>query len=266
MDAKTTTKDWSATQYLKFEAERTRPVRDLLAQIPLTSPPKRIIDLGCGPGNSTEVLVDHFPDAKIMGLDSSADMIEKARTRLPGVEFQLGDLNAFEEKEPVDLLFSNAVYQWIPHGERMAMLKKLIQSQRSGGVFAFQVPDNFHEPSHRAMREVADQGPWSDLLHRVTMFRKPFQSPAELYDNLKPLCSELVIWHTHYCHFLEDHQAIVEWVKGTGLRPYLDPLSAEEKNSFEAEYLKKVESAYPLLVDGKVCLRYPRLFLVAVRA
>ena len=258
------TKDWSASQYLKFEAERTRPARDLLAQVPLTSP-RRVVDLGCGPGNSTELLVKHFPTANIMGLDSSPDMVEKARARLPNLEFTLGDLASFEQKEPADLLYSNALYQWVPYEERIQIFTRLIESQRSGGVFAFQVPDNSNEPSHQAMREVADQGPWSGTLHRVTTLRKAFQSPEELYDNLRPLCSEINIWHTHYHHILEDHKAIVEWVKGTGLRPYIDPLSPLERKAFMDEYLKRVEQAYPRLVDGKVCLRYPRLFLVAVR-
>ncbi|KAJ9614201.1 hypothetical protein H2200_002337 [Cladophialophora chaetospira] len=258
-------KDWDAAQYLKFEAERTRPVRDLLAQLPLTSP-KRIVDLGCGPGNSTEVLVKHFPQAHITGLDSSPDMIEKARKRLPDLDFTIGDLSSFEQKEPSDLLYSNAVYQWVPYDQRMQIFTRLIQSQAPGGVFAFQVPDNFNEPSHEAMRAVADEGPWAEDLRRVTTFRKAFQSPQELYDKLKPLCSEINIWHTYYYHILEDHQAIVEWVKGTGLRPYLDQLSSFDQESFTKEYLKRVEKSYRPLVDGKVCLRYPRLFLVAVRA
>ncbi len=259
------TGDWSATQYLKFETERTRPVRDLLAQIPLTSP-ERVVDLGCGPGNSTEVLLKQFPRAHITGMDSSPDMIDKAKKRLPELEFTLGDLNSFEQKEPADLLYSNAVYQWVPHGERIPIFTRLVESLKPGGVFAFQVPDNFNEPSHRGMREVADAGSWSETLQRVITFRKAFQTPHELYDSLKPLCSDINIWHTYYYHILDDHQAIVEWVKGTGLRPYLDPLSSPDRDLFLKEYLARIEKEYTPLVDGKVCLRYPRLFLVAVRA
>jgi trans-aconitate 2-methyltransferase len=259
--------DWSAQQYLKFETERTRPARDLLAQIPLTSP-TRVVDLGCGPGNSTELLAKQFPDANVTGLDSSPDMVEKARKRLPNLEFTLGDLSSYTpaDNEKPDLLYSNAVYQWIPYDQRIPIFVNLLQAQKPGAVFAFQVPDNFNEPSHQAMREVAEAGPWADTLKSVVIFRKPFQSPQQLYDSLKPLCSELNIWHTYYYHILQDHQAIVEWVKATGLRPYLDPLSAEEKPAFTEQYLKKIEHAYPVLVDGKVCLRFPRLFVVAVRA
>ncbi|EXJ70973.1 trans-aconitate 2-methyltransferase [Cladophialophora psammophila CBS 110553] len=259
-------KDWSAAQYLKFEAERTRPARDLVAQVALTTP-KRVVDLGCGPGNSTEVLWKQFPQAHVVGLDSSPDMIAKARNRLPHLEFTLGDLSSFEQTgEPADLLYSNAVYQWIPHERRVQTFTDLIKTLRPGGVFAFQVPDNFSEPSHIAMREVAEEGPWVDTLRRAHPARKPFQSPQELYDHLKPLCSDINIWHTQYYHVLEDHKAIVEWVKGTGLRPYVDPLSTSEREAFLEEYLKRIENAYPPLVDGKVCLRYPRLFLVAIRA
>jgi trans-aconitate 2-methyltransferase len=258
-------KDWSATQYLKFEAERTRPVRDLIAQIPLKTP-KTIVDLGCGPGNSTEVLAKHFPDAHVTGMDSSPDMIEKARKRLPNVEFALGDVASFEQTEPADLLFSNAVYQWIPHDQRLGVLTKLVESQKSGGVFAFQAPDNFSESTHVAMRETADQGPWAQKLKTATIFRKGFHSPQELYNAFRPLCSEINVWHTHYYHILKDHQAVVEWVKGTGLQPYLHPLSPLEQEEFLKQYLQRVEKSYTPLDDGKICLRYPRLFLVAVRA
>ncbi|KIW83137.1 hypothetical protein Z517_02381 [Fonsecaea pedrosoi CBS 271.37] len=258
-------KDWSAAQYLKFEAERTRPARDLLAQVPLTAP-KRVVDLGCGPGNSTEVLWKQFPHAHVVGLDSSPDMIEKARKRLPELDFTLGDLSSFDHAEPADLLYSNAVYQWLPNERRIPIFIDLIKTLKPGGVFAFQVPDNFSEPSHVAMRELADEGPWSETLRRLHPARHPFQSPQELYNHLKPLCSDINIWHTHYYHILQDHKAIVEWVKGTGLRPYVDPLSAPEKAAFLDAYLKRIEEAYPPLVDGKICFRYPRLFLVAIRA
>lgn len=260
------TKDWSATQYLKFEAERTRPSLDLLAQVPLESP-RHVVDLGCGPGNSTAVLVDRFPHAQVVGLDSSPDMIEKARRRLPQHEFILGELAAFKDgnRVPADLLFSNAVYQWIPHEDRSRIFTDLVQTQKPGGVFAFQVPDNFSEPTHVAMRETAAEGPWSTILEKHQPWRKSFQTPQELYDLLKPFCSDINIWHTYYYHILEDHQAVVEWVKGTGLRPYIDPLSPEDRSAFLAAYLERIKNHYPILCDGKVCLRYPRLFLVAVR-
>ncbi|KAL1966061.1 hypothetical protein VTN77DRAFT_4809 [Rasamsonia byssochlamydoides] len=262
-------KDWSAEQYLKFAAERTRPARDLLAQVPLQSP-RRVVDLGCGPGNSTAVLVAQYPNARITGMDSSPDMIAKARAALPDIEFTLADLNSYrpEESDPVDLFFSNAVFQWLPPGDRIRIITDLIQTQQPGGVFAFQVPDNFTEPSHAAMRETAaEEGqPWSATLRQLKPGLPPFESPRELYDAIKPFCSSVNVWHTFYYHVLDSHEAIVEWVKGTGLRPFIDPLEADEREAFLRAYLERLRKVYPQSsVDGTVLLRYPRLFLVAVR-
>ncbi|KAL6234558.1 hypothetical protein BDW75DRAFT_240967 [Aspergillus navahoensis] len=254
--------DWNAKQYLKFEAERTRPARDLLAQVPLNSP-RSVVDLGCGPGNSTAILLSRYPDARVVGMDSSPDMIRKARETLPGVEFTVDDLGMYTPEKPVDLFFSNAVFQWLPRDQRLEIVKRLIQSQPSGGVFAFQVPDNLSEPSHVAMRETAANGPWSSTLQSVA--RDSVQSPQEIYDELKPLCADVNIWHTHYIHPLENHGAVVEWVKGTGLRPYLDPLSPADRETFLRAYKDRLEQLYPKSIDGTVLLRYPRLFVVAVR-
>lgn len=259
------TKDWSAAQYLKFAEQRTRPSRDLLAQVPLASP-KHIIDIGCGPGNSTEVLAKQWPDAQISGIDSSPNMIETARKALPNLQFAVADLADYTPEGPVDLLFSNAVYQWINFEDRIPIMKRLIESLKPGGVFAFQVPDNYTEKSHEAMRTVAENGPWSATLSSLKPSLGPFQTPFELYNDLKPLCSSVDIWHTNYQHPLDGHEGIVEWVKGTGLRPFIDPLSAEQREGFLEAYLGKLKELYPSCNDGSVLLRYPRLFLVAVRA
>jgi len=166
----------------------------------------------------------------------------------------------------VDLFFSNAVFQWIPYKDRIRIITKLIQSQQRGGVFAIQVPDNLMEPSHVAMRLVAEEGPWAATLSRLQPAREHFQSPQELYDEVKPLCSSVDLWHVNYQHVLEGHEAIVEWVKATGLRPFIDPLAADEREGFLAAYLERLEKMYPKQYDGKVLLRFPRLFMVAVRA
>lgn len=260
--------DWSATQYLKFSGERTRPSWDLVAQVPLKSP-RSVVDLGCGPGNSTAVLVERFPDAIIKGIDSSPDMVAKAQVALPGINFILDDLSTYmpPREEPVDLLFSNAVFQWIPYSERIPIIKRLIRSQPPGGVFALQVPDNHMEKSHIAMRLVAENGgPWTETLQQLQPSLGPFQTPQEIYDELKPICSSINLWHTYYQHVLDSHEAVVEWVKGTGLRPFIDPLNAEQKAGFLDAYLEKIRQLYPVSIDGKVLLRYPRLFMVAIRA
>ncbi|KAJ5601858.1 Trans-aconitate 2-methyltransferase [Penicillium lagena] len=254
--------DWSAAQYLKFEDERTMPARDLLSRVPLQSP-KNIVDLGCGPGNSTAVLESRYPNAHLVGMDSSPDMIRKAKTALPHREFSVGDITSYSPKEPVDLYYSNAVFQWLKREERFSIVRKLMETQPSGGVFALQVPDNLMEPSHVLMRETARNGPWSGTLANID--RDTFQSPQEIYDELKPFCSAVNVFHTSYYHALESHEAVIEWVKGTGLRPYLDPLQPEEKEEFLRDYLKRLKAGYPVSVDGKVLLRYPRLFVVAIK-
>lgn len=256
------THDWNAAQYLKFEDERTQPARDLLARVPLQAP-KTIVDLGCGPGNSTAVLESRYPDAQLMGIDSSPDMIRKAKATLPHREFVVGDLESYVPPASVDLFYSNAVLQWLKKDERFGIVKRLMETQPTGGVFALQVPDNLSEPSHVLMRETARNGPWASKLANVG--RDSFQSPQEIYDALKPTCSKVNIFHTSYYHALESHEAIIEWVKGTGLRPYTDPLQPQEKEGFLAEYLKRLEEAYPVSFDGRVLLRYPRLFVVAVK-
>jgi trans-aconitate 2-methyltransferase len=264
-------KDWSATQYLKFEAERTRPARDLLAQVPSTLQLKRIIDLGCGPGNSTAVLQEKFPNAHLSGMDSSPDMIEKAKQRLPDLHFRVADLMTYQPSTAegdVDLYFSNAVFQWLDGPDRLAVIKRLMQTQKPGGVFAWQVPDNFNEYSHVAMRETAalDGAPWKAVLAAgKNPARELFQTPQQLYDELKPLCSSITIWHTYYQVILDSHEGIVEWVKGTGLQPFINPLNEEQREGFLREYLARLKRAYPTQYDGKVLLRYPRLFVVTVR-
>ena len=214
----------------------------------------------------TAVLAARWPQSHISGMDSSPDMIKKAKETLPNVDFSLGDLNSYQPKEKVDLFFSNAVFQWLPSQDRLKVIARLMETQSSGGVFAFQVPDNVEEPSHKSMLFTAKEGPWASTLSQHKAERDPFQSVQEIYDHLKPLCSTVDLWHTHYHHVLADHAAVVEWVKSTGLKPYLDPLSSDEKDAFQKAYLKRLKTVYPASKDGRVILRYPRLFMVAVRA
>jgi trans-aconitate 2-methyltransferase len=215
------TEDWNARQYLKFEDERTRPPRDLLAQLPLRSP-RRVIDLGCGPGNSTALLLERYPQAQVIGLDSSPDMLRQARERLPNCEFAQADLADWSPQERTDLLFANAVFQWVP--DHPAVLRRLLAALRD------------------------------DL-----------PTPAAYYDLLGSLCAHLDIWHTVYNHVLADAEAIVEWFKGSGLRPFLSPLDDDMRRDFVADYTARIARAYPRQHDGRVLLRFPRLFIVATR-
>lgn len=274
-------KDWNATLYLKFGNERTRPVYDAVNQITqhITTPSPRIYDLGCGPGNSTKVLLDAFPGANITGMDSSPDMISKARAALPDVEFELGDLATFapKEGERVDLLFSNAVFHWLRSPTRIETLTRLFKTLKPGGVIAIQVPDNYDELSHSLMRDVAkrEDAPWAPYFEDTQIGNledkgrpdlDPIEQPQEFYNKLAPYAERVDIWRTKYGHVLKDAHAIAEWVKGTGLQPYLQRMEdGKVKQEYLDEYEERLKEAYPQLVDGKVLLGYPRLFVLAVR-
>ena len=254
--------DWSARQYLKFEDERTRPPRDLLAQVPLLRP-RLVVDLGCGPGNSTELLVERFPQSEVVGLDSSPDMLRKARERLPKCTFVEADIESWAADPRADLLFANASFQWIP--DHPQVLRRLLEALPAGGVLAVQMPDNTREPSHMLQREVAASGPWADNPEMRAAPRSDLLPPKAYYDLLKPVCTRIDIWHSIYNHVMATPQAIVEWFKGSALQPYLSPLGATAREQFLAAYTEKVVAAYRPRVDGKVLLKCPRLFIVAVR-
>jgi trans-aconitate 2-methyltransferase len=254
--------DWSARQYLKFEDERTRPPRDLLAQVPLASP-RRVVDLGCGPGNSTELLIARWPQAEVVGLDSSPDMLRQARERLPRGTFVEADIVNWSPVADTDLLFANAVFQWVP--DHPAVFQRLLAALPLGGVLAVQMPDNTNEPALALMREVAAEGPWATTLASAAAARDDLPTIGEYYDRLRPICSQLDIWHTTYNHVMAGPQGIVEWFKGSALRPFLSALDADMREGFAAEYTARIAKAYPARFDGKALLRFPRLFIVAVR-
>jgi trans-aconitate 2-methyltransferase len=254
--------DWNASQYLKFEDERTRPARDLLAQIPLAYA-RKVFDLGCGPGNSTELLVARYPEADVVGVDSSPDMLRQARGRLPECEFVEADLSDWSPPADADLLYSNATFQWVP--DHLRVLERLLGALKSGAVLAVQMPDNTNEPSHVWMRELAKEPHWQKLIPPAALTREDLPSPEDYYNALRPLCARLDIWHTHYQHALAGPEAITEWFKGTALRPFVEMLTAEQRQDFLAAYTARIAAAYPARFDGKVLLRFPRLFIVACR-
>ena len=277
-------KDWSANQYLKFSNERTRPVHDLISQVAphLSSKPNpRIYDLGCGPGNSTSALLSAFPGARITGVDSSADMLAKARATLPDVPFLQADLSTFspgkgEVEEKIDLLFSNAVFHWLRTPSRLRTLTTLFTNLPPGGILAFQMPDNYTQPSHAQMRRVASQPhkPWSPFFATTSIGElsdkdrpdlDPIEPLAEYYNAFSPL-GKVDMWHTTYAHVVRDAGAVVEWVKGSGLQPFLQRIGDDgARGAFLKEYEGSLREEYPVMKDGNVILKYPRLFVVAVR-
>jgi len=254
--------DWNASQYLRFEDERTRPSRDLLAQVPLARA-RFVVDLGCGPGNSTELLAERFPDAEVCGLDSSPEMLRQARARLPRCTFTLADLATWTPPAPANLLFGNAVFQWVP--DHPGVLRRLLEALPQGGVLAVQMPDNIREPALALMREVASCGPWAGNAALDEAMRGDLASPGSYYDLLKPLCARIDIWHTIYNHVMDGPQGVVEWFKGSALRPFLSALDAGMGDDFLAAYLARITQHYPRRFDGKVLLKFPRLFIVAAR-
>ena len=255
--------DWSARQYLKFADERTRPVRDLLAAVPATEV-RRAVDLGCGPGNSTEVLAAAFPAAAIIGLDSSPDMIEAARRRLPQFRFEMAGIAAWDDPGPWEVMLANASLQWVP--DHTALLPRLVAKLATGGSLAVQMPNNLDEPAHRLMHKVAGEGPWAAKLAAAAGARTTLGSAEWYYRCLRPHCARVDVWQTIYHHPLAGGvDAVVEWFKGSGLQPFLRPLDDAERADYLSRYRDAVAQAYKALFDGTVLLPFPRLFFVATR-
>jgi len=259
--------DWNPALYSRFEDERTRPARDLLARVALPSA-GLVFDLGCGPGNSTELLVERFPSAAVVGTDNSQAMLASARERLPEarfpkLSFELSDIASWKPDQAPDLIYANAALQWVP--DHAVLLPRLLSTLAPGGVLAIQMPDNRDEPTHRLMREVAAEPTWAQAIGDYGRLRTELLGLDGYYDLLAPLAGHIDIWRTAYQHPLESPRAIVEWVRATGLRPFVDPLSDALRASYLAEYERRIGEAYPARPDGRRLLAFPRLFIVATR-
>lgn len=264
MHVKPSAVNWSARQYVQFEDERTRPVRDLLAALPAIVA-RSAIDVGCGPGNSTELLAARFAGAAVSGFDSSADMIAAARRRLPGLQFDLADVEkwVYETGDRYDVILANAVLHWLPDHARLfpALAAKLAP----GGALAAQMPDNLGEPAHCLMREIAAHGPWAAKLSTAAAARPSLPTADRYYEILREAGCRADIWRTTYYHALSGGAgAVVEWFEGSGLRPFIAPLDDAEREEFLIRYRSAVARAYPATSDGVVLLPFPRLFIIAV--
>jgi trans-aconitate 2-methyltransferase len=250
---------WDASQYLQFADERTRPARDLLARVPLEQV-RHAVDLGCGPGNSTALLRARWPDAHIVGVDSSPAMLERARRDWPQGTWIEADVRTFTPRPAPDLLFANALLQWLP--DHRTLVPALFDALRPGGVLAVQVPRSFDEPAQRLARELARRrGLALDGVPEPSCA----EAPEVYYDVLAPRAAAVDVWQTTYEHVMPDARAIVEWLKGTALRSYLDRLPEADRAGFAEECETAFDRAYPRRADGRRLYPFPRLFLVAVK-
>ncbi|MDE2363839.1 MAG: trans-aconitate 2-methyltransferase [Hyphomicrobiales bacterium] len=256
------TGDWSPALYLKYEGERTRAARDLLAQVPL-SDAAFVCDLGCGPGNSTELLRRRFPRAEILGLDTSEAMLEHARARVPDAAFVREDIESFAPARPPDVIFANASLHFLP--DHQLLLPRLVAQLPVGGCLALQMPNATQEVSHALMRMIAADGPWRDRLMPVAKSRAVIADINDYYDWLRPISADLQVWRTTYVHPLEGPQGVVDWFAGSALRPFLRLLDPAERDMFLDQYRREIASEYETRVDGRILLPYPRVFIVAVK-
>lgn len=254
--------DWNPDLYRRYEDERTRPAQDLLARVPLDRA-TRVVDLGCGPGNSTELLARRFAGAQIVGTDNSEAMLTSARQRLPQARFEFSDIADWTPAAAPDLIYTNAALQWVP--DHAALLPRLFSLLAPGGVLAIQMPDNRQEPTHRLMREVAAQAPWADSIGDADRVRTELLDIGGYYDLLAPQAAQVDVWRTIYQHPMASGAAIVEWLRGTGLRPYVERLAPALQASYLAEYERRIAQSYPVRADGRLLLAFPRLFIVVRR-
>jgi trans-aconitate 2-methyltransferase len=252
--------EWDAGHYARFLDARTLPAVDLLSRIDRTAP-RHVVDLGCGPGNSTALLKERWPQASVTGIDSSQDMLAAGQRDHPGIAFAAGDIASWEASVPCDVVFANASLQWV--GGHEALLPRLFDQVAPGGVLAVQMPRNQDFATHRLMRQVAAEGPWRDRLSGARG-PSPVQPPEFYYDLLAPRSARFTIWETDYIQIMEGVEAIIAWLHGTGLRPFLARLSINEQPIFLARYAGLLADAFPARADGKILLPYPRLFFIAV--
>jgi trans-aconitate 2-methyltransferase len=252
---------WDPSQYLRFGDERLRPALDLLSRVQLAAPAV-VYDLGCGSGTSTVILKERWPGAEVIGIDSSTSMLDRARALDVEISWREGDLTIWEPDAPCDLLFSNAVFQWLDNHEMI--FQRLLSSLRPGGVLAVQMPGNYSASTHTAITETAREGPWSDRLE-PRLRESPTHDLSIYYDILRSHTTSIDLWETTYAHVLEGDDPVVEWFKGSALRPLLDLLEEAEELAFLKAYGARVGQAYPRRSDGKTVMLFKRLFFVAVK-
>ncbi len=255
---------WDAQQYLTFSDHRLQPAIDLLSRIKgiANFTPNIIYDLGCGPGNITNHMQQLWPKASITGVDSSAEMLAKAKTDFPHMQWLTADIDQWKPTDQPNLIFSNAALHWLDHHDQL--FPKLMSYLPKNGVLALQIPNNFARPTHMLVAEAAKNSECYDKL--ALMFKpSPTQSPSYYYEALSPYCQHIDIWQTDYLQVLSGKNPVADWTKGSWLRPFLAALSEPDKSHFERNYRDLIKKAYPTLSDGKTLLPFKRLFILAVK-
>lgn len=257
------TKDWNPEAYLKFRNERTQPSIDLVNRIQIDYYPQDILDVGCGPGNSGQVLINRWPKAKSLGIDSSVNMIERAKKDYPSHEWLVTDASQINLDRKFDIVFSNATIQWVPNHEKLLPVLSSLLTQR--GVLAVQLPLFNEMPLGKAIDKISHEQQWVKKNgHCSGLFT--YHNHGFYYDLLAGHFNRLEMWETHYFHTLESQPSIIEWIRSTGLKPYLDCLSSDsERTQFELELLNEIKMDYPVQADGKVLFPFKRLFMVGYK-
>jgi len=250
---------WDPAQYLKFADHRLRPAVDLLNRIDVANPAE-VYDLGAGAGNVTRLLKERWPNARIIGVDESDDMLAKAATGAPEIAWQRADLATWSPAHPADVIYSNAALHWLSDHDRR--FPALFSALAPGGVLAVQMPRNFSAPSHTAIAEAVRSGPWRSKLEPL-LRSAPVAEPAFYFDLLARGVAALDIWETEYLQVLEGDHPVKEWTKGTWLRPLLDALDEPERSRFEACYVELLAHVYRRRPDGRTLFPFRRLFIVA---
>jgi trans-aconitate 2-methyltransferase len=264
---------WDPAQYLKFAGPRLRPALDLLQRIDAEAP-SCVYDIGAGAGNVTRLIAARWPAARVVGVDSSAEMLAKAAAEPPGrpardgrpgagIEWQEADLATWRPDRPAEIIYSNAALHWLDGHDRL--FRGLFAALAPKGVLAIQIPRNFGARSHTSITEAALAGPWRRVLEPL-LRPAPVAEPEFYYDLLAPLAASLDIWETEYLQVLEGANPVKEWTKGTWLLPLLGALEEPERSRFEADYAARVAAAYPPRGDGKTLFPFRRLFLIATAA
>jgi trans-aconitate 2-methyltransferase len=259
--------NWDPEQYLRFEDERARPFADLLARVPHPSP-SSVVDLGCGPGNMTAKLLERWPGSRVLGLDSSPEMIERAQAHsLPGrLDFVLQDLRDWQPEQPVDVIVTAATLHWVP--DHLPLVRRFIGNLAAGGVFAFQVPGNFRQPSHTLLEELASSERWREILAPAMTQIPSAPEPHEYLEAILAAGAWADVWETTYLHVLKGPDPVLQWISGTGMRPVLAALDASAGPTGRKEFLRTyaalLRAAYPRDADDRTIFPFRRIFGVGV--